>query len=122
MLKNIAPMFNETVFTLLCLKGTKIMSFFCKCMSLSFETAYCGMLFCLVHQLNLFLAIHLLNSWNIFMYGFIDWVIDVKPSALSLYIINYYYVFILSAISPYTTGFKALFNQSNCTGTAPTHK
>ena len=34
----------------------------------------------------------------------------------------YYYVFILSAISPYTTGLKALFNQSDCTGTAPTHK
>ena len=32
------------------------------------------------------------------------------------------YVFILSAISPYTTGLKALFNQSDCTGTAPTHK
>ena len=36
--------------------------------------------------------------------------------------IYYYYVFILSAISPYTTGLKALFNQSDCTGTAPTHK
>ena len=34
----------------------------------------------------------------------------------------YYYVFILSTISPYTTGLKALFNQSDCTGTAPTHK
>ena len=34
----------------------------------------------------------------------------------------YYYVFILSAISPYTTGLKALFNQSDYTGTAPTHK
>ena len=34
----------------------------------------------------------------------------------------YYYVFILSAISPYTTGLKALFNQSDSTGTAPTHK
>ena len=34
----------------------------------------------------------------------------------------YYYVFILSAISPYTTGLKALFNQSDCTGTAPTLK
>ena len=34
----------------------------------------------------------------------------------------YYYVFILSAISPCPTGLKALFNQSNCTGTAPTHK
>ena len=33
-----------------------------------------------------------------------------------------YCVFILSAISPYTTGLKALFNQSDCTGTAPTHK
>ena len=34
---------------------------------------------------------------------------------------SYYYVilFILSAISPYTTGLKALFNQSDCTGTAP---
>ena len=32
----------------------------------------------------------------------------------------YYYVFILSAISPYSTGLKALFNQSDCTGTAPT--
>ena len=34
----------------------------------------------------------------------------------------YYYVFILSAISPYTTGLKALFNQSNCTCTALTDK
>ena len=34
----------------------------------------------------------------------------------------YYYVFILSTISPYTTGLKALFYQSDCTGTAPTHK
>ena len=34
----------------------------------------------------------------------------------------YYYVFRLSAISPYTTGLKALFNQSDCTGTAQTHK
>ena len=34
----------------------------------------------------------------------------------------YYYVFILSAISPYTTGLKGLFNQSDCTGTAPTLK
>ena len=36
--------------------------------------------------------------------------------------VYYYYVFILSAISPYTTGLKALFNQSDCTGTAPTHR
>ena len=36
------------------------------------------------------------------------------------YYYYYYYVFILSAISPYTTGLKALFNQSDCTGTAPT--
>ena len=42
---------------------------------------------------------------------------------VSLYINSYYYyVFILSAISPYTTGLKALFNQFDCTGTAPTHK
>ena len=34
----------------------------------------------------------------------------------------YYYVFILSAISPYTTGLKALLNESDCTGIAPTHK
>ena len=33
-----------------------------------------------------------------------------------------YCLFILSAIYPYTTGLKALFNQSDCTGTAPTHK
>ena len=33
-----------------------------------------------------------------------------------------YCVFILSAISPYTTGLKALFNPSDCTDTAPTHK
>ena len=31
-------------------------------------------------------------------------------------------VFILSAISPYTTGLKALFYQSDCLGTAPTYK
>ena len=41
------------------------------------------------------------------------------PHVLLFY---YYYVFILSAVSPYTTGLKALFNQSDCTGTAPTHK
>ena len=51
----------------------------------------------------------------------------VKPSdvchyRLYYYYYYYYYVFILSAISPYTTGLKALFNQSHCTGTAPTHK
>ena len=34
----------------------------------------------------------------------------------------YWYVFILSSISPYTTGLKGLFHQSDCTGTAPTHK
>ena len=39
-----------------------------------------------------------------------------------LYYYYYYCVFILSAISPYTTGLKALFNQSDCTGTAPTDK
>ena len=33
-----------------------------------------------------------------------------------------YCVFILSAISLYTTGLKALFNQSDCIDTAPTHK
>ena len=33
-----------------------------------------------------------------------------------------YCVFILSTIFPYTTGVKALFNPSDCTGTAPTHK
>ena len=43
-------------------------------------------------------------------------------SQLTVYCIVLYCVFILSAISPYTTGLKALFNQSNCTGTAPTHK
>ena len=31
-------------------------------------------------------------------------------------------VFTLNAISPYTTGLKALFKTSDCTGTAPTHK
>ena len=31
-------------------------------------------------------------------------------------------VFLISAISPYTTGLKVLFNQSDCTGTTPTHK
>ena len=33
-----------------------------------------------------------------------------------------YCVFILSAISPYTTGLKALLNPSDCTGAAPNHK
>ena len=33
-----------------------------------------------------------------------------------------YCVFVLSAISPFTTRLKVLFNQSDCTGTAPTHK
>ena len=38
---------------------------------------------------------------------------------------DYYYYYICEykfIISPYTTGLKALFNQSDCTGTAPTHK
>ena len=39
-----------------------------------------------------------------------------------LFCIVLYFVFIISAISPYTTGLKELFNQSDCTGTAPTHK
>ena len=34
----------------------------------------------------------------------------------------YYYEFILGAIFLYTTGLQELFNQSNCTGTAPTDK
>ena len=42
--------------------------------------------------------------------------------AYELWYHYYYYVFILSAISPYTTGVKAQNNQSNCIGTAPTHK
>ena len=33
-----------------------------------------------------------------------------------------YGIFILRAISPHTTRLKALFNQSDSTGTAPTHK
>ena len=33
-----------------------------------------------------------------------------------------YCVFILSAISPYTTGLEALFNPFDCTVAAPTHK
>ena len=32
-----------------------------------------------------------------------------------------YCVFILIAMSPYTTGLKALLNPSDCTGTDPTH-
>ena len=47
-------------------------------------------------------------------------VFSPRPKCLGHY--YYYYVFILSAISPYTTGLKALFNQSDCTGTALTHK
>ena len=45
-----------------------------------------------------------------------------RRTEICFYYDYYYYVFILSAISPYTTGLKALFNQSDCTGTAPTHK
>ena len=41
---------------------------------------------------------------------------------VQLHYYYYYCVFILSAISQYTTGLKALFNQSDCTGTAPTDK
>ena len=44
----------------------------------------------------------------------------VEPSSVTAIVL--YCVFILRAISPYTTGLKALFNQSDCTGTAPTHK
>ena len=51
-----------------------------------------------------------------------NWVSMVKDILFRYYYYYYYYVFILSAISPYTTGLKALFNQSDCTGTAPTDK
>ena len=47
---------------------------------------------------------------------------SIFPKVQTLTGYYYYYVFILGAISPYTTGLKALFNQSDCTGTAPTHK
>ena len=32
------------------------------------------------------------------------------------------FIFILSTITPYTTGLRALFNPSDCTGTVPTDK
>ena len=44
---------------------------------------------------------------------------EFNSNMLEVFNYYYYYVFILSAISPYTTGLKALFNQSDCTGTAP---
>ena len=48
--------------------------------------------------------------------GLIDLNLSVASSAiLCMYVCIY---FILSTISPCTTGLKALFNQSNCTGTA----
>ena len=43
--------------------------------------------------------------------------LEVRPGTIVLYS-----VCILSAISLYTTGFKALFNPSDCKGTAPTHR
>ena len=49
-------------------------------------------------------------------------ILDVTSSRDLVNDYYYDYVFILSAISPYTTGLKALFNQSDCTGTAPTDK
>ena len=54
------------------------------------------------------------------MCNYIIFVLEKQPHVYYYY--YYYYVFILSAISPYTTELKALFNQSDCTGTAPTHK
>ena len=41
---------------------------------------------------------------------------DIRDNILLLLLCIY-----TSAISPYTTGLKALFNQSDCTGTAPTY-
>ena len=32
------------------------------------------------------------------------------------------FIFIVSVISPYTVGLRALFNPSDCTGTVPTDK
>ena len=48
--------------------------------------------------------------------------VQVNFEAIAKICIVLYCVFILSAISPYTSRLKALFNQSDCTGTAPTHK
>ena len=47
---------------------------------------------------------------------------QLKNSGRLFIIIIMYTVFILSAISPYTTALKVLFDQSDCTGTAPNHK
>ena len=44
---------------------------------------------------------------------------DLKMVATGLMV---YFFFILSTISPYTTGLRALFNHSNCTSTVPTDK
>ena len=63
---------------------------------------------------NILLSLHFDEKWHIYK---IPWLLFCGNSYY-----YYYYVFILSAISPYTTGLKALFNQSDCTGTAPTHK
>ena len=46
-------------------------------------------------------------------------ILHRSPDGKIIILIMY---FILSAISPYITGLKALFNQSDCTGTAPIHK
>ena len=61
------------------------------------------------------IAIKLLSYCTSYMY-----YLDTRVKEVKSYC--YCYVFILSAISPYTTGLKALFNQSDCTGTAPTLK
>ena len=49
-------------------------------------------------------------------------IYTAKSVSPGLYRIVLYCVFILSTVSPYTTGLKVLFNQSDYTGTAPTHK
>ena len=51
--------------------------------------------------------------------GYLRFLSVVYYTVKLIYIVLYC-VFILSAISPYTTGLKGLFNQSDCTGTAQT--
>ena len=62
-----------------------------------------------------------------FQYNFNDlgFLVDITPKLIFMkfyicvFVYFVYLFFILSAISPYSTGLRALFNPSDCTGTVP---
>ena len=52
----------------------------------------------------------------------VQYITSLTALAVPCYFTIIIIIMYLYAISPYTTGLKALFKQSDCTGTAPTHK